>query len=32
MLFLIGYMGSGKSTIANALGALKGLNYVDLDY
>ncbi len=31
MLFLLGYMGSGKSTIAKALFKTKGLTYVDLD-
>lgn len=30
-IFLIGYMGSGKSTLGNALAPLTGLRFIDLD-
>lgn len=30
-IFLIGYMGSGKSTLGRAVSALSGLQFVDLD-
>lgn len=31
-IFLIGYMGSGKTTLARALCARTGLEFIDLDY
>ena len=30
-LFLIGYMGSGKSTLGKALSRMTGSNFIDLD-
>lgn len=31
-IFLIGYMGSGKSTLGRALGRLTGMEFIDLDH
>lgn len=31
-IFLIGYMGCGKSTLGRALGAVTGLEFIDLDH
>ena len=30
-IFLIGYMGAGKTTLARQLSALYGIPYIDLD-